>query len=46
MKALPKLVFEDVMKEEPETVRLLGEYAGKSIAAETAKLARKIVIGN
>jgi hypothetical protein len=45
MKALPKLVFEDVMKEEPETVRLLGEYAGKSIAAETAKLARRIVVG-
>ena len=46
MKALPRLVFEDCLKEEPETVGLLGEYAGKSIAAETAKLARKIVIGN
>jgi hypothetical protein len=46
MKQLPKLMFDDVLKEEPETVKLLGEYAGKCIAAETAKQARKIVIGN
>lgn len=46
MKQLPKLAFEDVLKEEPETVKLLGEYAGKTIAAETAKQARKIIIGD
>ena len=46
MKLMPKLAFEDVLKEEPETVKLLGEYAGKCIAAETAKQARKIIIGN
>lgn len=46
MKMLPKFVFEDVCKEEIETVKLLGEHAGKFIAAETAKLARKIVLGN
>ena len=46
MKQLPKLMFDDVFKEEPETVKLLGEYAGKFIAAETAKQARKIVIGD
>ena len=46
MKLLPRLVFEDCVKEENETVKLLGEYAGKFIAAETAKQARKIVIGN
>ena len=45
MKQLPRLVFEDCVKEENETVKLLGEYAGKFIAAETAKQARKIVIG-
>ena len=45
MKVLPKLVFDDVMKEEAETVKLLGEHAGKCISAETAKQARKIVIG-
>jgi hypothetical protein len=45
MKLLPKCVFEDVLKEEPETMKLLGEYAGKCVAAETAKWARKIVIG-
>lgn len=46
MKLLPKLAFDDVLKEEPETVKQLGEHAGKSIAAEAAKQARKIVIGN
>lgn len=45
MKLLPRLVFEDVCSEELETVQLLGEYAGKCIAAETAKQARKIVVG-
>ena len=46
MKLLPRLVFEDCAKEENETVKFLGEYAGKFIAAEAAKHARKIVIGN
>ena len=45
MKQLPKRCFEDCLKEEPETVKQLGESAGKFIAAETAKQARKIVIG-
>ena len=45
MKLLPRLIFEDCVKEENETVKLLGEHAGKFIAAETAKQARKIVIG-
>ena len=45
MKLLPKMCFDDCMKEELETVKQLGEYAGKCIAAETAKQARKIVIG-
>lgn len=35
----------DIFKEEPETVKQLGELAGKFIATETAKQARKIVIG-
>ena len=45
MKLLPKRCFEDCLKEEPETVKQLGEFAGKFIAAEAAKQARKIVIG-
>ena len=45
MKQLPKRCFADCLKEEPETVKQLGEFAGKLIAAETAKQARKIVIG-
>lgn len=46
MKLLPKMCFDDCLKEEPETVKQLGEYAGKCIAAETAKQARKIVVGD
>ena len=45
MKLLPKMCFDDCLKEESETVKQLGEYAGKCIAAETAKQARKIVVG-
>ena len=46
MKLLPKMCFDDCLKEEPETVKQLGEHAGKFIAAETAKHARKIVVGS
>ena len=46
MKQLPKLCFDDCLKEEPEVVKQLGEFAGKFIAAETAKQARKIVVGS
>ena len=46
MKQLPKRCFDDCVKEESETVKLLGEFAGKFIAAEAAKQARKIVIGS
>ena len=45
MKQLPKLVFDDVLKEEREIVAQIGEGAGKFISAEAAKQARKIVIG-
>ena len=45
MKHLAKRVFDDVLKEEPETVKAIGDGAGKFIAAEAAKQARKIVIG-
>lgn len=45
MKLLPKMCFDDCLKEEPETIKQLGEHAGKCIAAEAAKHARKIVIG-
>lgn len=45
MKQLPKRCFDDCLKEESEVVKQLGEFAGKFIATETAKQARKIVIG-
>ena len=44
MKQLPKRCFDDCVKEESETVKQLGEFAGKFIAAEAAKQARKIVL--
>ena len=46
MKHLPKLVYADIEKEEPETLKALAENGGKTIATITAKVARKIVIGN
>ena len=45
MKQLPKRVYADIEKEEPETLNALGENGGKTIATVTAKVARKIVIG-
>ena len=45
MKHLPKRVYEDVLKEELETVKAIGESASKIISTTTAQLARKIVIG-
>lgn len=45
MKHLPKRVFDDMLKEEPEILKQIGEGAGKFISAEAAKWARKIVIG-
>ena len=45
MKHLPKRVFEDVCKEEIETVKQAGAMAGKACSAQAAKLARQIIIG-
>lgn len=45
MKHLPKRVFDDCLKEEREIIVQIGEGAGKFIATEAAKHARKIVIG-
>ena len=46
MKHLPKRVYEDVLKEEFETVKAIGENASKIISTSVAQIARKIVIGN
>ena len=45
MKQLPKLVFDDCLKEEREVVAQIGEGAGKFISIEAAKHARKIIVG-
>lgn len=44
MKHLPKRVYDDIIKEEPEILEALAENAGKCLAVETAKVARKIII--
>lgn len=46
MKQIPKLAFDDVLKEEPEIVKAIGDGAGKFIAAEAARHARRIVVGD
>lgn len=44
MKYLPKRVYEDVLKEEIETIKALGENASKIISTITAQITRKIII--
>lgn len=49
MKLLPKCMFEDIVKEEIETVKVvqdLDENIGKLVAATSAKHARAIVVGS
>ena len=45
MKYLPKMIWEDVLKEEKEIVLAAGEYASKFCSQITSEIARKIVIG-
>lgn len=48
MKLLPKAMFDDIVKEENETVKVvqdLGENIGKLIASTAAKHARTIIVG-
>lgn len=48
MKLLPKAMFDDIVKEENETVKAvqdLGENIGKLVASTAAKHARAIVVG-
>ena len=42
---LPKLIYEDCMKEEKETMIAAGEYAGKMTYTITMDIARKIILG-
>ena len=44
-KHLPKRIYEDCMKEEPETVIAAGEYAGKLCASVAMSIARGLIIG-
>lgn len=46
MKLLPKMCFDDCLKEEKIIVQQLGSMAGKIISALTAKHARTIIIGS
>lgn len=44
-KNLPRRIYEDCLKEEPEIVKAAGEYSGNMCNAITMKIARKIIIG-
>ena len=43
-KNLPNRVYEDCVKEEPEIVQAMGQYAGKAISSKTMQLAREILL--
>ena len=43
---LPKRIYEDCVKEEPEMVKAAGEYFSKACSATTMNIARKIIMGN
>jgi len=45
MKRVPKMIWDDIVKEEIETVRAAGEDASRICSALTAELARKLVVG-
>ena len=44
-KNLPKRVFEDCIKEEPEIVEAAGQLAGKMCSSITMKYARELIVG-
>jgi len=45
MKRVPKMIWDDIIKEEIETVRAAGEDASRICSALTAEIARKLVLG-
>lgn len=45
LKILPKLAYEDLMKEEPETMQAAAEKAGKACSKLVVKHVRDIVLG-
>ena len=45
-KNLPKRIYEDCIKEEPETVKAAGAFGSKAIAGTAMKWAKKIILGS
>ena len=45
MKALPKMAFDDIVKEEPEVVKTVGAPAGKLCSMLVAKHVKALVLG-
>ena len=43
---LPKRIYDDCLKEEPETVMAAGEYFGKMCGSIAMRYAREIILGN
>ena len=44
-RVIPKAVYEDVMKEEPEVMRACGEYGSKQCSSIAMAVARKLILG-
>ena len=44
-KTLPKRVYKDIEKEEPEILQSAGEYGGKAISTQTMVIARSLLLG-
>lgn len=44
-KNLPKRIYEDCMKEEPETLKAAGSYGSKAMSGLVMKYAREIILG-
>lgn len=44
-KNLPKRIYQDCMKEEPEVMEACGEYAGKACSSLAMKIARDLIFG-
>lgn len=46
MKVVPKAVYDDLLKEEPEAMTAAGEWASRLVGPAAAQVVRRLVLGN
>ncbi len=44
-KLLPSRIYQDILKEEPETLKACGEFGGRLVSSMTMQHARKLILG-